>query len=104
VTCVATGTAVAGQYANIGTATAATIAGGSPFLVTDSDPSHYNGELAVVPPQPPTTQPPDVIPGGQLPATGSDGPHAMLTTGLLAALAGLVLLLIRRVGRRRLIS
>lgn len=109
VTCVATGTAMAGQYANIGTATAVTRAGSSPIRVTDSDPSHYNGELAAIPPQPPTTQPPttqppDLIPGGQLPATGSDGPHAMLTAGLLAALAGLVLLLIRRVGRRRLTS
>jgi hypothetical protein len=39
-TCTATGTAVAGQYANIGTVTANPPAGGP---VTDTDPSHYYG-------------------------------------------------------------
>jgi hypothetical protein len=40
-TCTASGTAVAGQYANVGTVTA-TLPNGDP--VTDSDPSHYFGE------------------------------------------------------------
>jgi hypothetical protein len=42
VTCTATGTATAGQYSNLGTATGAY--GG--VVVTDSDPSHYFGEEA----------------------------------------------------------
>ena len=39
-TCTATGTAVAGQYANIGTATGTPPAGQPP---SDTDPSHYFG-------------------------------------------------------------
>jgi hypothetical protein len=42
----ATGTAVAGQYMNIGTATGTAPAGGTVF---DSDPSHYLGIVAAVP-------------------------------------------------------
>ncbi|HSK75421.1 MAG TPA: hypothetical protein VLQ45_03105 [Thermoanaerobaculia bacterium] len=42
-TCTGTGTATAGQYANVGTATGRP-AGGSP--VTASDPSHYKGRAA----------------------------------------------------------
>ena len=34
-------------------------------------------------------------------ATGSDGPQTLLTVGLLAAIAGLVLLMTRRAGRKR---
>jgi LPXTG-motif cell wall-anchored protein len=115
VTCTAQGAAAIGQYANVGTATAITTTTGTP--VTDTDPSHYNGKLASVPPQPPTTLPqppttlpqppttlpptPTVPPGGNLPATGSDGPQTFLMVGLLAAVAGLVLLMTRRAGRNR---
>jgi hypothetical protein len=50
-TCTATGTAVVGQYENLGTVTADfTPAGGAPIPATDSDPSHYLGETA--PPEP----------------------------------------------------
>ncbi len=101
VTCTAQGTAVTGQYTNTGTATA--VSSISDTTVTDTDPSHYNGELASFPPQPPTTLPPTptVPPGGGLPATGSNGLQTFLTIGLLAAGAGLALLMTRRVGRDR---
>ena len=104
VTCTAQGTAVTGQYVNIGTATA--ISSLSATTVTDTDPSHYNGALANLPPQPPTTVPPTptVPPGGNLPATGSDGPRTIVTVGLLAAVAGIVLMMTRRAGRNRRIS
>lgn len=42
-TCTATGTAVAGQYANIGSVVGTPVGGGN--QVTDSDPSHYFGLL-----------------------------------------------------------
>ena len=42
-TCTATGTAVAGQYANIGTASATGAGPAGPVTVTDTDPSHYFG-------------------------------------------------------------
>ncbi len=44
-TCTASGTAVAGQYANIGTATGTTPA---QTTVTDSDPSHYFGSAPAI--------------------------------------------------------
>ncbi|MFC1695440.1 hypothetical protein ACFL1C_04875 [Pseudomonadota bacterium] len=43
-TCTASGTAVAGQYANIGSVTASSAGGG----VSDSDPSHYFGVTAAI--------------------------------------------------------
>ena len=101
VTCTSRGTAVVGQYTNTGTATA--VSSTSATTVSDTDPSHYNGQLGNLAPQPPTTVPPTptVPPGGNLPATGSDGPRVVLTVGLLAAVAGLVLLMTRRAGRNR---
>jgi LPXTG-motif cell wall-anchored protein/uncharacterized repeat protein (TIGR01451 family) len=68
-TCTASGIAVEGQYANIGTVTGVPETSGP--NVTDSDPSHYNA----TPPPPPTTTPPPPpptsVPPPQLPETGS---------------------------------
>ena len=42
-TCTATGTSVAGQYANLGTVTATGAGPSGPVTVSDTDPSHYLG-------------------------------------------------------------
>lgn len=44
-TCTASGTVTAGQYANLGTVTADYVAPSGDVQVTDSDPSHYIGKL-----------------------------------------------------------
>ncbi len=94
-TCTALGVAVLGQYVNVATATA--VATGQ-IAVVDTDPSHYNGVVGSLPPQPPTTLPtvPPTIPPGGLPVTGSNGIATILACGLAALLGGVVLLRVRR--------
>jgi LPXTG-motif cell wall-anchored protein len=84
-TCTASGIAVEGQYANIGTVTGVPETSGP--NVTDSDPSHYNATPpttvppTTVPPPPPTSVPPP-----QLPETGSSS----LPLGVLGTTIGLL--------------
>ncbi|SEB07209.1 DUF7507 domain-containing protein [Leifsonia sp. 21MFCrub1.1] len=113
--CVATGTAVAGAYVNTGTVTAigpevvdadgATTPG---MQVSDTDPSHYLGEITdegttpippVIPPGPPAAPAAPAAPGPDaLPDTGAGD-----QTGLLLGSALLLLLGARAIigGRRR---
>ncbi|MGN8552124.1 UNVERIFIED_CONTAM: hypothetical protein OHV15_06035 [Microbacterium sp. SLM126] len=106
-TCLATGTATAGQYANIGTVTATgpatTDTGGDPVagvVVTDEDPSHYVGTVPRVA-EPPSENPPTDDPrgagqtDGNLPLTGG---HigALPIVGGITLLGGILLMLLAR--------
>lgn len=101
-TCVATGTAVLGQYANVGSVTgtgpATTDVDGNAVAgetVTDADPSHYLGTvaLAAVPPAPAAPASPSIA------RTGGDAETLLAAAGVIT-LGGLLLVLFARLRRR----
>jgi LPXTG-motif cell wall-anchored protein len=105
-TCTATGTAVAGLYTNVGTASGTPnppLLPGQPPVptppITASDPATYTGSPSVAV-EPPTPQ----LPGATLPATGSGtGWVAALAAALVVLGAALVVLATSR-RRRRIVG
>ncbi|SIN74983.1 hypothetical protein SAMN05443544_0805 [Agromyces cerinus subsp. cerinus] len=89
----ASGVAIDGPYVNIGAVIGQVP--GTELVVTDDDPSNYTGTtVRSTPPAGPPAQPADAMP-----TTGVDLPIAGIVGGALAALLGLMLIVL--VSRRR---